>query len=96
MRITVTLDDDVEQLLRDAMQRTRQSFKTTLNQAVRRGLAESTPMADEEPFEVHARPMGLRPGIDPARLNHLNDELEIEAFLELTRKLTERHRNQSS
>ena len=91
MRTTVTLDPDVEQLLRDAMQRTRQSFKKTLNQAVRRGLAESAPCADEPPFEVHARPLGLRPGIDPARLNQLDDELDVQAFLDVTRKLSQRN-----
>ena len=91
MRTTVTLDPDVEQLIRDAMQRTRQSFKKTLNQAIRQGLAESAPLRDEPPFEVHARPLGLRAGIDPARLNQLNDELEVQAFLEVTRKLSERH-----
>ena len=39
MRTTVTLDADVEQLLRDAMHERRQSFKETLNQAIRAGLA---------------------------------------------------------
>jgi hypothetical protein len=96
MRTTVTLDSDVEQLLRDAMHRTRQSFKKTLNEAVRRGLADSSPLGEEEPYEVDARPLGLRAGIDPTRLNQLADDLEVEAFLEVTRKLTERVRNQQS
>lgn len=94
MRTTVTLDPDVEQLLRDAMQRTRQSFKKTLNKAVRRGLAEAAPSAEEPPFEIHARPLGLRAGIDPARLNQLNDELEVQTFLEVTRKRAERQAGQ--
>jgi hypothetical protein len=96
MRTTVTLDSDVEQLLRDAMQRTRQSFKKTLNEAVRRGLEEAAPSEDEPPFEIHARPLGLRAGIDPRRLNQLNDELEVQAFLEVTRKLAERQAGQQS
>lgn len=87
MRTTVTIDPDVQQLLQDAMQRSRQSFKETLNQAIRRGLADMVPQGDEPPFQVAARPLGLRGGIDPARLNQLNDDLEADAFLALTHQL---------
>ena len=31
--------------------------------------------------------MGLRAGIDPARLQELGDELDVQAFLELSRRL---------
>ena len=84
MRITVTIDSDVQQLLRDAMQRSRRSFKETLNQALRRGLADMAPPVEEPPFRVEARRLGRRAGIDPTRLNQLNDELEVESFLALT------------
>jgi hypothetical protein len=87
MRTTVTIDPDVQQLLQDAMQRSRQSFKETLNQAVRRGLADLAPQVDEQPFQVQARALGLRAGIDPARLNQLNDDLETDAFLTVTARL---------
>jgi hypothetical protein len=88
MRTTVTLDPDVEQLLRDAMQQRRQSFKETLNQAIRAGLsgAGGLGMADR-PCILHAQPMGLRAGIDPGRLNQLADELESDAFAELSHRL---------
>jgi hypothetical protein len=33
--------------------------------------------------------MGLKPGIDHSKINQLNDELEVEAYLEVTRKLEE-------
>jgi phosphatidylethanolamine-binding protein (PEBP) family uncharacterized protein len=95
MRTTVTLDPDVQQLLQDAMQRSRQSFKETLNQAIRRGLAGMVPPVDQEPFRVEARPLGLRAGIDPARLNQLNDELEVDAFLRLTHQLQNGDVNES-
>ena len=84
MRTTVTIDPDVHQLIQDAMQRSRRSFKETLNQALRRGLADIAPLVDEQPFRVDARPLGLRAGIDSARLNQLNDEQEIDAFLSVT------------
>ena len=86
-RTTVTLDSDVEQLLRDAMQRRRQSFKEALNQAIRSGLSDLGTGEREGRFKVSARPMGLRTGIDPARLNQLADDIEVDAFLTLSRKL---------
>jgi hypothetical protein len=88
MRTTVTLDPDVEQLLRDAMQRRRLSFKEALNQAIRNGLSNPTgSVPDEPPFLVRARRMGLRAGVDSGRLNQMADELEADSFDELSRTL---------
>ncbi len=87
MRTTVTLDPDVEQLLRHATHGSQQNFKAALNDALRRGLANLAPSVAAPPFVVKARPMGLRPGLDPARLHDLADDLEAEAFVETTRKL---------
>jgi len=81
MRTTVTLDKDVERLLRDAMHRSRRSFKEALNTAVRAGLAGHAASTKNLPFVVKARPLGLRAGIDPAGLNKLADELEMDAHL---------------
>ncbi len=90
MRTTVTLDPDVEQLLRDSMQRRRLSFKEALNQAIRQGLSNlAGPAPEETPFVVHARGMGLRAGIDSGRLNQMADELETEGFEELSRSLSQ-------
>ena len=90
MRTTVTLDPDVQQLLRDAMHRRRLSFKEALNQAIRTGLSHSLdPGADETPFVVSARRMGLRAGIDAGRLNQMADELEAEGFDALSRTLSQ-------
>ncbi len=63
------------------------SFKVALNEAIQRGLA--TLAADEEPFVVEASPLGLRAGIDPARLNAMADELEADAFVQLTGRVAE-------
>ncbi len=84
MRTTVTLGEDVERLLREEMHRKRQSFKQSLNQAVRSGLAGSA--AGLEPFVVRGRPLGLRAGVDPGRLNQLGDELEVEAAMARMRR----------
>lgn len=79
MRTTVTLDGDVERMLRDVMHGTRRSFKETLNAALRAGLRGKPPIvARRTRFVVKAKPMGLRPGIDPASFNHLADDLEID------------------
>ena len=89
MRTTVTLDADVEQLLRDEMARGRKTFKQALNEAVRRGLRGHG--ADSEPgFVVTARPLRLRPGIDPAEIRDLDDELEIREFLRKSRALKDK------
>jgi hypothetical protein len=87
MRTTVTLDHDVQELLRDAMRQTGQGFKVTLNQAIRNGLVGTSPTVNEQPFVVFPKPMGLRPGIDPAQLQNLGDESEVDGFLETTHKL---------
>lgn len=43
MRTTVTLDPDVEQLVRRRMAERRVSFKRALNDLVREGVGEATP-----------------------------------------------------
>lgn len=87
MRTTVTLDPDVEHLLRLTTQETGQSFKEVLNNGLRRGLAASTQTLASTPFTVKAKPMKLRAGIDPSRLDDLAGDLEAEAFLTTTRRL---------
>jgi hypothetical protein len=85
MRTTVTLDPDVVELLRQATHGSQQNFKEALNHGLRRGLAHlAAPAAT--PFTVSARPMGLRAGIDPARLHDFADELEAEAFAATTQE----------
>ena len=86
MRTTVTLDKDVERLLREAMHRSRSGFKQTLNAAVRAGLGQKAAPARRRPFVLKARPLGLRAGLDPAGFNQLADDLEIDAWLEQNRR----------
>jgi len=85
MRTKVTLDRDVEQMLREAMHRSRNGFKQTLNAAIRAGLSQKTAPAAGRPFVVQARPLGLRAGLDPAGFNQLADDLEVDAVLEKNR-----------
>lgn len=77
----MTLDKDVERLLKERMHRLRRGFKETLNDALRNALGATSPAAGGAPFVVKARPLGLRAGIDPGGFNKLADEVEAEAFL---------------
>lgn len=87
MRTTVTLDPDVERLLKDTSHRTRRSFKETLNNAVRRGLAARGRQVKRARFRVQPRAMGVQAGIDSINLADQVDDHEIDAFLSTTRKL---------
>ena len=84
MRTTVTLDDDAEQMIREDMRRTQRSFKVTLNEAVRNGLRRVP--ENPEGFQVHARPLGLRTGVDPARMHERDQDAEEERFLRVTHR----------
>jgi hypothetical protein len=80
MRTTVTLDRDVERLLKEAMHRSRRTFKETLNRALRAALGGEPARSERPEFVLTARPLGLRAGIDPTSFNKLADELEADAF----------------
>lgn len=81
MRTTVTLEPDIECLVKEAMQREHKSFKEIVNTALYQLLAGSND-SDEPPFTVKPKAMGLKSGIDITGFNKLADELEADAFLE--------------
>jgi hypothetical protein len=81
MRTTLTLDDDLAEHLREKARRSGESFKEVVNATLRRGLYKGEKPSPKLPrFEVKARACGFRHGVDPLRLNQLNDELELEEF----------------
>ncbi len=80
MRTTLTLDDDLAATLKERARLMDQSFKQVVNDTLRRGLSPGT--ADPQPtYRVKPHRTGLRVGIDPLRLNQLNDALEVSAFV---------------
>lgn len=81
VRTTLTLDRDVFEMLEAAVHREQKSMKQVVNEALRRGLAPETAKARKR-FRVRPHRTSLRPGIDPAALNRLLDELETEAVVE--------------
>ena len=87
VRTTVTLDPDVDQLLKEEMRRAGLTFRQALNQAIRRALAGNA-AAERRPFKLRPKRLSLRPGLDPALLQHLEEELDTESFIQKTRKLS--------
>jgi hypothetical protein len=83
MRTTLTLDPDVVRLVEDAAHEQRRSRKDVINDALRRALMPSGSVP-REPYQLTPHHAQVRPGIDPARLNQLADELEDQAILEAT------------
>lgn len=79
MRTTVTFDDDVARLISDAQHRERKTFKQVVNEAVRRGLTETT--SDASAYRMRPHHSGVRPGIEVTALNRLADELDDDALL---------------
>jgi len=75
MRTTVTLDDDVARRIKELAHKRRASFKTILNEALRRGLSAQESAARSR-FVVEPHAGGFRPGVDTVKLNQLLDELE--------------------
>lgn len=80
MRTTVTLEADVAAKLKKLAHRYGRSFKSMLNEVLRRGLAAQERAAAQRPFVVEPHSGGFRPGVDQAKLNQLVDQLEAEDF----------------
>ena len=71
MRTTITLDPDVEALVSRAMRERKVSFKTAVNDALRRALAQPN---DEEPYQSPTYELGAR--VDLTKATQLAGELE--------------------
>lgn len=82
MRTTVTLDPDVEQLVRQVMRERGVGFKQAINEAIRGGLAPPRSAGDAS-FPTHDMGEAL---IDVTRALRLASELEDQ---ELARRLAQ-------
>ena len=79
----MTLDEDVAAKLKQTARERGVSFKSALNDAVRKGLAGGSPSSRR--FRVQARPLGVRAGVNlEEEALRLADELED---AEIMRKL---------
>ena len=76
----MTLDDDVALFLKEQSRLLNKPFKQVVNEVMRRGMSADSNQTSRVPFKVVPNHSGLVPGVDPQRLNQLNDELEAERF----------------
>lgn len=77
MRTTLTLDEDVAAKLKAEARRSGRSFRETVNEVLRRGLALARPVAARPPFRVVARDLGdLRPGLSLDSVADLLEQVE--------------------
>jgi hypothetical protein len=83
MRITLNLDPDVAQNLKQKIEDENLSLNEAVNQVLRAGLKLSEAQ-EMFRFKVEPHACGFRAGIDQDRLNQLVDELDVE---EAARKL---------
>ena len=82
MRTTLTIDDDLAGILQEKARQHGSSFKAVINEVLRAGLAARGHAPTQRPrVRVVAKPLGLKPGYDPDKMNQLADELEAEEFL---------------
>jgi hypothetical protein len=80
MRTTLTLDPDVAERLERAVRGSGKGLKATVNEALRIGLGMTGKPTKPPRFKIRAFVDGLRPGIDPDKMNQFLDELESEEF----------------
>lgn len=79
MRTTLSLDEEVAERLRQEMAASKRPFKQVVNDALRRGLRLTAPPRKKR-YRVRPHASPFQPGVDPAKLNQLVDELEGTAF----------------
>ena len=80
MRTTLTLDDDLADSLREQARLQNKPFRRVVNDALRRGMSPGAKEIPMPRYRVIPNKGGLAPGVDPMKLNQLNDQLETEEF----------------
>jgi hypothetical protein len=76
VRTTLTIDDDIAVLVEQEQRRSGESFKSTVNGLLRRGLTAKDKNAERAPFVVTPLYMGLRPGQSYDNIEALLEELD--------------------
>ena len=86
MRTTLTLDNDLAEALKERSRLLDIPFKQVVNDVLRRGLSLGTIKEAPAKYRVKPNRSGFLPGVDPLKLNQLNDELEVQDFIESERQ----------
>ncbi len=76
----MTLDDDIADSLKEQARLLNRPFKQVVNDMLRRGMSPSIRETPAPEYRVVPHRSGLAPGVDPLKLNQLNDQLEAEDF----------------
>jgi hypothetical protein len=82
MRTTLTLEDDLAELLKRRARELGIPFKEAVNRTIRAGIGAATVTRRHPAPKTISHSFGFRPGIDLDKLGQLADELEAEAFAE--------------
>ncbi|MEM9282451.1 MAG: hypothetical protein AAGA96_11540 [Verrucomicrobiota bacterium] len=80
MRTTLTLDDDVADYLKEQCRLLGKPFKQVVNDVMRRGMSPKKNDEGRQKFEITPNKSRFAPGVDPLKLNELNDELEADGY----------------
>ena len=80
MRTTVTIQDDLAAQIEAMRRHEGLSFKAALDRLLRLGVQARSAPPKPKRFRTRKRKLGLKPGIDPTRLNTLIDDLETGDF----------------
>ncbi len=74
----MTLDEDVVERLKQESRKRGLSFKQTINEVIRTGLASSKGDPTQKAFRVEAKRMGTMPGVNYDSVSGLLDLLDGE------------------
>ena len=80
MRTTLTLDPEVFEKLREKAASGKRPFKEIVNEALRQGLGIEA-KKPRKPIRVTTFSSAFLPGVDPAKLNQIHDDLLVEDYL---------------
>lgn len=80
MRTALTIDDDIADALRERARLLDLPFKQVVNDTLRRGMTPEVNDAPRPEYRVVPNRSGFSPGVDPLKLNPINDQLEAESF----------------
>lgn len=64
--------------LKDQSRLPNKPFRQVVNEVLRRGMIPNSKAPEPPPFKIVPNRSRLIPGIDPHKLNQLNDQLEAE------------------
>lgn len=81
MRTTVTLDPDVEALIKRVMRERGISFKEALNNGIRKSYNASLRVAPAKPFRTPSFDIRFNPNVDLTKALQLAGELEDEEIM---------------